>query len=384
MNSFNFETTRRIICQRGACSSLGGLARGMGIRRAFLVTDEGLHRTGLTALAIESLQKQNVEVTLCIDVLADPPEETIGAAAAKAREARVDGVIGFGGGSSLDTAKLVALLVQTPQEMNRIYGVGLAQGPRLPLIQIPTTAGTGSEVTPISVVTTPTDEKKPVVSSLLLPDVALLDPELTIGLPPAVTAATGIDAMVHAIEALTTHLKQNELSNMLAIKAVQMIFKNLLPAVTDGQDIEARERMLLASLYAGMAFSNASVGAVHAFAYPLGVRFHVPHGLSNSLMLPHILRFNLEAGEATYAQLGRAIRSELSTASDKVAAKAFVDSICDLVSQMPYAQRLRDVGVKMTDVSVLTADVLKIQRLLAHNPKEITPEDALALYTGAF
>jgi alcohol dehydrogenase class IV len=384
MNSFNFETTRRIICHRGACSGLGELAQSMGIRHAFLVTDGGLHRAGVTSLAIESLQKAHVEVTLYADVLADPPEATIVAAAAKARETHVDGVIGFGGGSSLDTAKLVALLVQTPQELKSIYGVGLAKGPRLPLIQIPTTAGTGSEVTPISVVTTPTDEKRPVVSSHLLPDVALLDPELTMALPPAVTGATGIDAMVHAIETLTTHLKKNELSSMLAIKAVQMIFKNLLPAVTDGKNIEVREQMLLASLYAGMAFSNSSVGAVHAFAYPLGVRFHVPHGLSNSLMLPHILRFNLEAAEGAYAQLGRSIHPGLATESDKVAATAFVDSTCDLVSKMPYAQRLRDVGVTRTDLTVLAGDVIQIQRLLVHNPKEITPKDALALYTGAF
>ncbi|KAJ3472534.1 hypothetical protein NLI96_g13323 [Meripilus lineatus] len=171
---------------------------------------------------------------------------------------------------------------------------------------------------------------------------------------------------------------------MLAIKAVQMIFKNLLPAVTDGRSVEVREQMLLASLYAGMAFSNSSVGAVHAFAYPLGVRFHVPHGLSNSLMLPHILRFNLEAAEVTYAALGRSIHPELAAVSGKVAAKAFVDSICDLVSKMPYAQRLRDVGITQTDLAGLASDVTKIERLLVHNPKEITPEDALALYTMAF
>src|SRR5450830_416241 len=197
MNRFNFETTPRIICHRGACAELGGLASGLGIRHVFVVTDEGLLKAGLATAVMDALQSASIKVTLYSDVQADPPEVTILDAVESAKSAGADGVIGIGGGSSLDTAKLVALLVKTPQEMSGIYGVGLAKGPRLPLIQIPTTAGTGSEVTPISVVTTPTEEKSPVVSSLLLPDLALLDADLTLGLPPAVTAATGIDALVH-------------------------------------------------------------------------------------------------------------------------------------------------------------------------------------------
>lgn len=384
MNPFHFETTPRIICHSGACASLGEAARNLGIRHAFFVTDKGVHQAGLTTAAIDALKAADIVVTVFSDVQADPPESVIVQAAASALEAGADGVIGFGGGSSMDTAKLVALLVKSPQELSTIYGVGLARGPRLPLIQIPTTAGTGSEVTPISVITTPTDEKKPVVSSFLLPDIALLDPQLTIALPPAVTGATGIDALVHAIEALSTQLKRNPLSDLLAIKAVQMIYGHLPQAVKDGGNLEVREQMLLASLFAGMAFSNASVGAVHAFAYPLGVRFHVPHGLSNSLMLPHILRFNLKAGEATYALLGRSIRPELGTATDAQAAAAFVEAVSELVAQMPYAQNLRDVGVGPDDLPVLAKDVMGIQRLLAHNPCPITPDDAMALYTSAF
>ncbi len=384
MNSFCFETTPRIICHSGACSDLGEAANNLGISHAFFVTDNGLHQAGLTNVAFDSLKAAGIEVTVYSDVQADPPEAVIEEAASAARKAGANGVIGFGGGSSMDTAKLVALLVKSPQALSAIYGVSVAQGPRLPLIQIPTTAGTGSEVTPISVVTTPSDEKKPVVSSFLLPDIALLDPQLTVALPPAVTGATGIDALVHAIEALSTHLKRNPLSDLLAVKATQMIVGNLLPAVQDGKNLEVREQMLLASLFAGMAFSNASVGAVHAFAYPLGVRFHVPHGLSNSLMLPHILRFNLVAGEATYALLGRSIRPELNTVSDSEAAQVFVDVVCELVAQMPYAQRLQDVGVSRDDLPMLAKDVMGIQRLLAHNPCPITPDDALALYTSAW
>jgi alcohol dehydrogenase class IV len=383
MNRFNFETTPRIICHRGACAELGGLVRGMGVRHVFLVTDEGLLKAGLAAAATDALKSASVEVTLYSDVKADPPEATILEAVERAKSAGADGVIGIGGGSSLDTAKLVALLVKTPQEMSGIYGVGLAKGPRLPLIQIPTTAGTGSEVTPISVVTTPTQEKKPVVSSLLLPDVAVLDADLTLGLPAAVTAATGIDALVHAIESLSTHLKGNPLSEVLALKAAKMICDNLHEAVTNGKNPEVREQMLFASLLAGMAFSNASVGAVHAFAYPLGIRFHVPHGLSNSLMLPHILRFNREAGQAAYAKLGRTISPDMADAPDALAASTFIEVVCGLVRKLPYAQKLRDVGVTQADIAVLAQDVMKIQRLLDHNPRPISLEDAIALYQQA-
>lgn len=383
MNRFVFETTPRIICLRGACAELGGLVSGLGIRHVFVVTDEGLLKAGLAAAAMQALQSASVKVTLYSDVQADPPEVAILDAVERAKSAGADGVIGIGGGSSLDTAKLVALLVKTPQDLSGIYGVGLAKGPRLPLIQIPTTAGTGSEVTPISVVTTPTEEKKPVVSSLLLPDVALLDADLTLGLPPAVTAATGIDALVHAIESLSTHLKGNPLSEVLALKAAKMICENLHEAVTNGRNPEVREQMLIASLLAGMAFSNASVGAVHAFAYPLGVRFHVPHGLSNSLMLPHILRFNQEACQTTYAKLGRTIAPVLADASDALAANTFIEMVCSLVQKMPYAQKLRDVGVTQKDIPVLAQDVMKIQRLLDHNPRSITIEHATALYQQA-
>ncbi|NIF85817.1 iron-containing alcohol dehydrogenase [Comamonas sp. Tr-654] len=384
MNPFHFETTPRIICHTGAITKLGEVARNLGIRHAFFVTDKGLHQAGLTSAAMDSLKAADIAVTVFSEVQADPPESVIVQAAAAASEAGADGVIGFGGGSSMDTAKLVALLVRSPQELSAIYGAGLARGPRLPLIQIPTTAGTGSEVTPISVVTTPTEEKKAVFSSLLLPDIALLDAQLTIALPPAVTGATGVDALVHAIESLSTRLKRNPLSDLLAIKAVQMICDNLPKAVKEGGNLEVREQMLLASLFAGMAFANASVGAVHAFAYPLGVRFHVPHGLSNSLMLPHILRFNLRAAESTYAMLGRSIRPELETASDAAASEAFVDAMSELVAQMPYAQSLRELGVARDDLALLAQEVMGIQRLLVHNPRPITHEDAMNLYAQAF
>lgn len=384
MSQFTFETAPKIICEQGGADRLGEIARSLGITRMFLVTDVGLVKAGLINGAVASLAAAGVETTVFSDVLADPPEDSILAAVDSAWAAGVDGVVGFGGGSSLDTAKLVALLACTPQALPEIYGIGLARGPRLPLIQVPTTAGTGSEVTPISILTTPTHEKKGVVSPLLYPDVALLDSRLTLGLPPAVTAMTGVDAMVHAIEAFTTRLKKNPLSDALAIKALQLLYANLPAAVNDGKDATVRENMLLGSLFAGMAFANAPVGAVHALAYPLGGHYQLPHGLSNSLVLVPVLAFNLPVAKALYAELGRAILPELTSAGDQAAATAFVAAIRERVASMPYAQTLRDAGIKEDDLPMLARDAMNVQRLLVNNPRDVAYDDALAIYQAAY
>ena len=384
MPQFTFETTPKIICEQGAAKRLGEIARGLGMSQVFLVTDIGLMKTGLIDGALTSLSEAGVKVTLFSDVLADPPEVSVQAAVKAAALVHADGVIGFGGGSSLDTAKLVALLAKTSQELPAIYGIGLARGPRLPLIQVPTTAGTGSEVTPIAILTTPSHEKKGVVSPLLYPDVAVLDSLLTLGLPPAITAMTGVDAMVHAIEAFTSRSKKNALSDALAIKALQLLYANLPAAVSDGKDAQVRENMLLGSLLAGMAFANAPVGAVHALAYPLGGHYQLPHGLTNSLVLLPVLKFNLPAAESLYAELGRAILPELNSVSDALAASNFIEAIAAHVITMPYAQRLREVGVKEHELEMLARDAMNVQRLLINNPRDVQFADALSLYQSAF
>lgn len=384
MPQFSFETPPRIICEQGGAGRLGEISKGLGISRLFLVTDAGLVRAGLVEPALASLAAAGIEVTVFSDVLADPPEATVLASVDAAKRANIDGVVGFGGGSSMDTAKLVALLACTPQQLSDVYGIGLARGPRFPLIQVPTTAGTGSEATPISIVTTPSSEKKGVVSSHLYPDVALLDSRLTLGLPPAVTAMTGVDAMVHAIEAYTTRHKKNPLSDALAIKALQLLYHNLPAAVDDGTDPVVREAMLIGSLFAGMAFANAPVAAVHALAYPLGGHYHLPHGLTNSLVLCPVLEFNLPAAIAPYAELGRAIEPALRDAGDEAAARAFIDAMRRRVVAMPYAQTLREAGVAESDLEVLATDAMKVQRLLVNNPREVTHLDALAIYRAAF
>lgn len=375
MTPFTFQTAPNLVFEPGATEKIGEIAAGYG-RRALLVTDPGVRRAGLTEPAERSLAAAGVAVTVFDGVEPDPPVAVVEAAVAAGQGAQL--VVAVGGGSALDTAKLAAYLIASPEPLDALYGVGLAKGRRLPLILAPTTAGTGSEVTPIAIVTTGASEKKGVVSPRLLPDWAVLDPDLTLGLPPAVTAATGIDAMVHAIEAYTSRHKKNPLSDGLARQALTLLAANLRRACAEGGDREARGAMLLGSMLAGMAFANAPVAAVHALAYPVGALFHVPHGLSNALVLGPVLRFNREAAGALYAEL-----APLVDPAAPATAEAFVEAMAALCRDCGVPGSLSAVGIGAADLDRLAADAMKQTRLLVNNPRAVTLADARALYAEA-
>jgi alcohol dehydrogenase class IV len=282
----------------------------------------------------------------------------------------------------MDVAKLVALLAPGKEKLTDVYGIGMAKGPRLPLILVPTTAGTGSEVSTISIVTVSESEKKGVVSPKLLPDVALLDAELTLGLPPHITAATGIDAMVHAIEAFTTKRLKNPVSDCLAKEALRLLAGNLHAAVNAGNDIVVRENMLLGACLAGMAFTNAPVAGVHALAYPIGARFHVSHGLSNALMLGPVMRFNIAQAHVMYSQLGQIIKPGLQGSTLEQAAQ-LADYLGGLAGDLGLPKKLVEVGITSNDIDQLASDAMLQTRLLQNSPREITLTDANALYREA-
>lgn len=382
MSDFTFETTPRVICEFDGALKLGALCNELSTKRAVLITDPGLQKVGLIDAPFDALKQAGIETLLWTRVEADPPESTILEAVKGAADFKADIIIGLGGGSSMDTAKLVALLCGHDQKLSDIYGIGLAKGPRLPLIQVPTTAGTGSEVTPISIVTTPTQEKKGVVSPLLYPDIALLDAKLTMGLPASITAMTGIDAMVHAIEAYTTKHKKNALSDGLAIRGLQLMTSTIDDAVSKNPSRAAREAMLQGSMMAGMAFANAPVAAVHALAYPLGGHFHVPHGHSNALVLIEVLKFNRDAACRQYGELARAVLPGERFADDNAACDRFIAFMTDMVNRMPFAKTLREVGVSESDLDMLATDAMKVERLLINNPREMTFDAARAIYAS--
>ena len=383
-NSFNFQTVPRLLCEMGGTQRLGQLVREQfsGVSHALIVTDPGFLKTGLVDPLIASLREEKFQVSIYSDVVADPPEAIVLQAADTARRSKIDLVVGVGGGSSMDVAKLIAVLLGSGQDLKTMYGIGNVKGQRLPLIQIPTTAGTGSEVTPISIVTTGATTKMGVVSPQLYADLAILDASLTIGLPAKVTATTGIDAMVHAIEAYTTKLKKNPLSDMLARQALDLLGKNLVLACEDGQNLPARQAMLLGAMLAGQSFANAPCAAVHALAYPIGGIFHVPHGLSNSLVLPHVLRFNAPNAAPLYAELAEIVSPGI-TGSVEAKCQGLIDYMTQLANRVGIETQLRQVGIAASDLGRLADDAMLQTRLLTNNPRTVTREDAFAIYEAA-
>ena len=385
MSDFLFSTVSDVLSGPGSSAQLGDMAAGMGIRRALVVTDPGIIKFGLLDAAVANLEANNIALNIYADVVADPPESVVLDAVRAAQEFGCDGVIGFGGGSSMDVAKLLAVLIKGEQPLADIYGVDQITGGRLPLIQVPTTAGTGSEATMVSIITTGETTKAGVVSRTLLADKIILDAGLTTGLPPAVTAATGIDAMVHAIEAFTTKNKKNPLSDMLAREALRLMAGNIETAVKQGDNLEARSAMLLGAMLAGQAFANAPVAAVHALAYPLGGNYHIPHGLSNSLVLPHVLRFNgLEAGHQ-YAELAAIILPGKTLPRDPLAVTELLATyFLQLAEDLGLPTTLRQMSIDESDLPMLAEQAMLQQRLLINNPRDVSFDDALAIYQRAF
>ncbi|MBK0399145.1 iron-containing alcohol dehydrogenase [Limibaculum sp. M0105] len=387
MTPFTFQTTPRIVSGPGSIAQAGEILATLGCKTVALVSDPGVIGAGLTDLARAGLAEHGLEIFIWSDVVADPPEPKVLAAVEACRAAGVDGVLSIGGGSPMDTAKLVAVLLGESQPIDAMYGIGNVRGKRVPLVLAPTTAGTGSEVTPIAIVTTGEAEKKGVVAPQLLPDAAILDAALTTGLPAEVTVATGIDAMVHAIEAFTSKHKKNPVSDCLAREALRLLGANIRRAVSEPEDLDTRGAMLLGSMLAGMAFANAPVAAVHALAYPLGGHFKVPHGLSNAMVLPHVLDFNrgepTGATEAMYAELAPLIFPELAAHDPEMRVSGLIGNLAALGPDLGMRTQLRDVGVSHNHLPMLAEDAMKQTRLLVNNPREMTLEAALAIYERA-
>ena len=384
MKPFVFNTTKSIINESGALKNIADICRQQHMRKPLIVTDQGIVNVGLMAKLEEALKAGNMEYSSYTEVVADPPEKVIYAALDVLKTGGNDGVIGYGGGSSMDTAKLIALMAKSGETLADIYGVGNAKGQRLPLILIPTTAGTGSEVTAVAIVTTGETTKAGVVATQLYPDVALLDAELTVGLPPHITAATGVDAMVHAIEAFTSARLKNAYADMLAKQALELLSKNIMTATHEGSNVEARQAMLLGACLAGQAFANAPVAAVHALAYPLGGHYHIPHGLSNSLVLPYVMRFNAPEAKELYAELAPIIIGKPVEDDAAAATEALIAHIEKLIVDLGLPNRLKDMKVPEADLPMLASDGMKQERLLINNPRKVTEADALAIYQAAY
>ena len=385
MSDYLFSAVPDVLVGPEASKQLGDLAVSMGITRALIVTDTGIIQFGLLDSATNSLNASKVEYELYADVVADPPESVVMDAVTEGQAFNCDGVIGFGGGSSMDVAKLLAVLIKGEQSLSDIYGVDQITGGRLPLIQVPTTAGTGSEATMVSIITTGETTKAGVVSRTLLADKIVLDASLTLGLPPHVTAATGIDAMVHAIEAYTSRRLKNSLSDMLAREALRLLAGNIAVAVKQGDNLDARGSMLLGAMLAGQAFANAPVAAVHALAYPLGGNYHIPHGLSNSLVLPHVIRFNGPSAGDLYKEIAPLIMPGKSLPDDAlVVTEMLAEHFLSLAEDLGLQTSLSQMNVPEGDLPKLAEEAMLQQRLLINNPREVSVDDSLEIYRQAY
>ncbi|CAB1075843.1 Alcohol dehydrogenase (EC [Olavius algarvensis Delta 1 endosymbiont] len=375
-----FRTVPRIVMGPGALNQLADEVAAQKAKKVLIVTDQGLIGAGLVQQAQAVLEKGGIEYAVFGNVEADPRYEIVADCVALIHSEKPDLIIGFGGGSPIDIAKVSAVMATNEGPISEYFGIDLVPEPGLPTLIIPTTAGTGSEVTPIAILSDHTEKlKKGIVSPQLFPAVALLDPELTLGLPGPVTAATGMDALIHAIESYTSK-KATSISDMLARQAMQLIATNIRTAYTDGGNLAARSQMLEGSLLAGMAFCTAGVTAVHAFAYPIGAEFHIPHGVANSIMLTPVMEFNQHGNLDRFAEMAAYLGRDTAGLATAAAADAAVEAMSQLAADLDIPEHLSEFGVEDKDVPDLAAGVMKVTRLLANNPRELTEKDAERIY----
>ncbi len=357
--------------------------------RVLLISDPGLSKKLLYNPLVDALNKIGTEVRVFDQVQQDPTLENLEMAVDSGIGFLATGVLGFGGGSPMDVAKLASLILGSSEKIDSLWGVNKVKGPRLPLILVPTTSGTGSEVTPVSIITVENMEKRGVSSHVIIPDLAVLDPSLTMDLPPRITATTGVDAMVHAIESYTSsNANNNIISATLAIRALELLGSSILAATKNGGlEKSAREKMLLGSMLAGVSFSNSPVAGVHALAYPLGGRFKVSHGLSNALLLPHVIKFNMQVNETrdSYAKLAGIVFPHLNDIkSPKERASLFADEFIVLSKKLDLPTRLREIDIPKDSLIEMSAEAMKQDRLLVNNPKKISQRDAEEIYRIAW
>lgn len=382
--TFPFRMPEVVYAGAGALDHLVPEVRRLGVRNVAVVTDKVLVSAGVVEPVLAKLREASVAYTVLDDVEREPSIANCDAVAAAVVAAEAEAIVAVGGGSALDVAKGCSVLATNGGSIGDYVGSDRVPRPGLPLIALPTTAGTGSEVTPNAIFTHLAEQVKiGVVSRYLLPAVAIVEPGLTLTVPPGVTAATGIDALTHAIESFTAP-RATPQTEIYALDAIRRIGQHLPRAVWAGKDLEARTQLAYGSLFAGISLANAGVGAVHALAYPLGGQFGVPHGVANSLLLPYVMEFNLPSDLGKFARVAEALGENVSSLPPHAAAARAVEAVISLSRLVGIPRRLRDVGIPEAAQPGLAEAAMKITRLLENNPRPVTLTDATALYQVAY
>ena len=383
MNKFLFQTTPKLIFGQKLINVLPEELIKTNANSVFFVCDPAINKMSVFNELLKILKAKKIKTTIYSNIKSDPDFENVDDARDKIIEANPDIIIGIGGGSTMDIAKVAAITSKTGENARNIAESGIISKNKYALILIPTTAGTGSEVTHISIFSDNSDQVKTgIVHPNLYADLAILDPEITLELPPTITAFSGIDALIHALESLTSN-SATVFSALLAEEALKIIYNNIVAAFENGKDIEARSNMLYGSMLAGIAFANSSVAAIHAFAYPIGAKFHIPHGLANSIMLMPVLKFNLENGLGKYSSVAKALGIETKGKTEHEIINQVIFILDTLVDKLEINRKLKNYGVNASDIPELAKSVIKITRLLSNNPREINIKDAERLYLEA-
>ena len=371
----------KIVFGQGCTAQCAEDILAQGLKRAFIVTSPPI--ASLANPLTEALQAGGASVQVYAEIATEPSISMLDEAMVAARAFEPDAMIGLGGGSAIDVAKLVATLYDGKQQVRDVFGSNQVTGRSLYMASLPTTAGTGSEVTPIAILLDEAENlKKGIVSPFLVPDAAYVDPLLTVGLPPAITAATGLDALTHCIECYANKFAHPAV-DLYALQGMRLIAANLVRAVENGQDLEARANMALGSLYGGLCLAPVNTAAVHALSYPLGGEFHVAHGISNAVLLPHVVRHNLPAAPGRYAQMALALGVEPGETDEETAERG-VARLFELYRACGLPSSMSELGVPEEAIPGMAAAAMTVTRLLKNNLRELTAADAEAIYRAAY
>ena len=381
MSTYSLLNAGRIVAGPDSIEQIADIVKDYGASRVLIISDKGVARAGLIERPKALLEAAGIAVTILDDTPPEPEVEQANAIFAAAKNSACEMVIGIGGGSAMDVAKLVAVLLNNDVTLRELLDKAPIQRRGLPTLMIPTTAGTGSETTPNSIVLVPEDELKVgIVSPKLMPDCVILDPKMTLGLPPAITASTGMDALCHAIECYTSK-KGNPFSEMIALKAISLITRSIRRAFKTGTDIDARHDMLLGAMYGGMCIATSSTTAVHALAYPLGGKYRIAHGVSNAILLPFVMRFNAVGNEDKFRDVAVAMGLDVDPADSKAATEKFIEAIFELNRDLQIPSDLKRWNITAADLETLVEGAAKVTRLLDNNPRPMDKADIRAIYT---
>lgn len=378
--TYSIFNVGRVVAGVNSIDLLPELVTDFDVKKVLIITDQGVCKAGLIEKPKRLLEGAGMQVSVIDTTPPEPEVRHVEEIFAAAKGLGCDLMIGIGGGSAMDVAKIVAVMLTNPVTMPELLTGAKIKNRGIPTFMIPTTAGTGAEATQNAIFMVPEQESKiGIVSSKLVPDIAILDPVLSVGLPPAITASTGMDALCHAIECFISK-KANPLSDTYALRAVNLLSRSIRKAYKDGKDIDARHDMLLGAMFGGMCIASSGTTAVHALAYPLGGKFRMPHGLSNAMLLPAVMKFNLDAAQEQFKDIAVAMGLDVAGLSTRQAAEAMIDNLYALIRDLDIPTSLTDKGLTAADLDVLVEGAAKVTRLLNNNPKPMTKDDIRAVY----